>query len=360
MYSFVIQRITWKNRFGIISLENLILVTQHSVFGIYFAIISGWSVLQKVPVKILQNLQTKIHDRPGKFVTPWSSGKHAEYGFGEYGFTHRAQWVFWASLSSGERAQWVPLSLLFVCESELTELCFATLRVCRRTQWGSVSSLLRDSALKTVFRPFLQKCSRRLELSISKNTPHRRWRQGSGSVDPRFPAGLPFPVPEVLEFVAFRDSGNFSSNFPGSFPERKDPRNISKSETWVPKRGGLKPAGKFPESATFLQRSDFDVAVQFLGCCSAAFGTNDVLIAEKRMLQCSFCSAVFQKLQSIFRFRLWHVAGVGFRGVGFRTSWSKVTPNAIFEAFFESLLSHSGVGPRESLLGHLNSFCVSV
>ena len=37
--------------------------------------------------------------------------------------------------------------------------------------------------------------SRRLELSISKNTPHRRWGQGPGSVDPRFPAGLPFPVP---------------------------------------------------------------------------------------------------------------------------------------------------------------------
>ena len=94
---------------------------------------------------------------------------------------------------------------------------------------------------------------------------------------------------------------------------------ISKSETWVPKRGGLKPAGKRQESATFLQRSDFDVAVQFFVCCSAAFGTNDARTAEKRMLQCSFCSAAFQKLQRNFRFRLCHVAGVGFRGVGFRT-----------------------------------------
>ena len=94
---------------------------------------------------------------------------------------------------------------------------------------------------------------------------------------------------------------------------------VSKSETWVPKRGGLKPAGKRQESATFLQRSDFDVAVQFFVCCSAAFGTNDVRTAEKRMLQCSFCSAAFRKLQRNFRFRLWHVAGVGFRGVGFRT-----------------------------------------
>ena len=76
-----------------------------------------------------------------------------------------------------------------------------------------------------------QKNSRRLELSISKNTPHGRWGQGPGSVDPRFSAGLPFPVPEILEFVAFGDSGKifqqFSRNFPGTFLQnsRKDPRN---------------------------------------------------------------------------------------------------------------------------------------
>ena len=45
----------------------------------------------------------------------------SEYGFREYGFKHRTQWAFWTSLSSMERAQWVPLSLLFVCHSELTE-----------------------------------------------------------------------------------------------------------------------------------------------------------------------------------------------------------------------------------------------
>ena len=49
------------------------------------------------------------------------SRKRAEYGFGEYGFKHRTQRVFWGSLSFGERTQWVPLSLLFVCQSELTE-----------------------------------------------------------------------------------------------------------------------------------------------------------------------------------------------------------------------------------------------
>ena len=60
--------------------------------------------------------------------------------------------------------------------------------------------------------------SSRLELSISKNTPHRRWGQGPGGVDPRFPAGLPFPVPEILEFAAFRDSGKIFQQFSRDFP----------------------------------------------------------------------------------------------------------------------------------------------
>ena len=94
---------------------------------------------------------------------------------------------------------------------------------------------------------------------------------------------------------------------------------FSRSETWVPKRGGLKAAGKRQESATFLQRSVFDVAVQFFVCCSAAFGPNDFRTAEKTMLQCSSCSAALRRLQCNFSFRLWHVAGVGFRGVRFRT-----------------------------------------
>ena len=48
------------------------------------------------------------------------------------------------------------------------------------------------------------------------------WTLVLGSVDPRFPAGLPFPESEVLEFLAFRDSGKlfqqFSWNFPWNFP----------------------------------------------------------------------------------------------------------------------------------------------
>ena len=36
-----------------------------------------------------------------------------------------------------------------------------------------------------------------------------------GSVDPRFAAGLPFPVPEILELKASRDVGRISNGFPG-------------------------------------------------------------------------------------------------------------------------------------------------
>ena len=68
---------------------------------------------------------------------------------------------------------------------------------------------------------------RRLELSLSKNTPHGGWGQGPSSVGKRFLAGLPFPVPEILEFVAFRESGKFlqqfSRDFPGVFP--REPPN---------------------------------------------------------------------------------------------------------------------------------------
>ena len=42
----------------------------------------------------------------------------------------------------------------------------------------------------------------------------------------------------------------------------------------MPKRGGLKSAGKRQESATFLQHNFFNVALQFFACCRAAVGEN--------------------------------------------------------------------------------------
>ena len=84
---------------------------------------------------------------------------------------------------------------------------------------------------KTYPSPFSQKNSRRLELSISKTPRPEGGDKVPGSVDPRFPAGLPFPVPEILEFVAFRDSGKFFQQFSRDFPRvllgnpRTDPGN---------------------------------------------------------------------------------------------------------------------------------------
>ena len=64
--------------------------------------------------------------------------KRAEHGFSQYGFKHRAQWVFMGSPSSGEQTQWVPLGLLFACQNELTEF-FAELTEfapkLREAQW---------------------------------------------------------------------------------------------------------------------------------------------------------------------------------------------------------------------------------
>ena len=62
---------------------------------------------------------------------------------------------------------------------------------------------------------------------------HGRCGQGPGSVDPRFPAGLPFQVPEILEFIAFCDS---EQNFPAIFP------GLSRSFPWEPEQT--------PETAT--------------------------------------------------------------------------------------------------------------
>ena len=64
-------------------------------------------------------------------------------------------------------------------------------------------------------------------------------------------------------------------------------RILSRSEMWVPKRGGLKAAGKRLESATFLQRSFFDVAVQF------SFAAAQLVVQMTSALQQSqCCSAV--------------------------------------------------------------------
>ena len=76
-----------------------------------------------------------------------------------------------------------------------------------------------------------------------------------------------------------------------------DPRSalsLSRSETWVPKRGGLKAAGKRQESATFLQRSFFDVLL-----CSFSFAAAQLLvqIMTSALQKSQCCSAVSAKSQ---------------------------------------------------------------
>ena len=53
---------------------------------------------------------------------------------------------------------------------------------------------------------------------LLRKTPHTEgWDKVRGSVSPRFAAGLPFPAPEILEFVVLRDSGKLSSVSSGIF-----------------------------------------------------------------------------------------------------------------------------------------------
>ena len=70
------------------------------------------------------------------------------------------------------------------------------------------------------------------------------WDRVPPSVDPRFKAGLPFPVPEILEFKAFGDPGTLFQHFFRNFPDiflgnpRKAPRNshsslLEFSESWL-------------------------------------------------------------------------------------------------------------------------------
>ena len=69
---------------------------------------------------------------------------------------------------------------------------------------------------------------------------------------------------------------------------------ISRSGTWVPKRGGLKPAGKRQEAPHSCNAAFSMLQLQFFACCSAAFGQNDVRTAEKPMLQRSILKTAAQ------------------------------------------------------------------
>ena len=81
--------------------------------------------------------------------------RRAEYGFGEHGFKHQAQQAPSPSPSSGEKVERVPLSLLFVCKSELTEFVAELTKFARTLSLPSSKNLLSFSALQ-IYLKFLR------------------------------------------------------------------------------------------------------------------------------------------------------------------------------------------------------------
>ena len=72
---------------------------------------------------------------------------------------------------------------------------------------------------------------------------------------------------------------------------------------WEPKRGSLKPAGKCQESATFLQRSFFNVAMQFVfvaaqllksECCRATSAAQPPQLSENCSATSVFACGMLQ------------------------------------------------------------------
>ena len=114
--------------------------------------------------------------------------KWAEYGFGEYGFKRRAQWVFLA-LTEFRGESSVSSSQSIICVPKRTHRVFRrTHRVCRETQWASLSSLLRNSTLETAFRTrFLKNGLARLFTIENAPTCYKAPRRP----DPEFPRKMP-------------------------------------------------------------------------------------------------------------------------------------------------------------------------
>ena len=132
------------SRFNIISIfdyQNNNIIT--SLFFIYIhwqtcRIISQFYIIE---IDHLGDSGRRHHHQHATTVSGQASyvRKRAEYGFGEYGFKHVSLLAF-AELR-GENS--VP---------KRTHRVFPrTFRVCRKTQWGSVSFFLRNSTLETVF-----------------------------------------------------------------------------------------------------------------------------------------------------------------------------------------------------------------
>ena len=111
------------------------------------------------------------------------------------------------------------------------------------------------------------------------------WDKILGSVDPRFAAGLPFPVPQIQEFIACPDSGQI---FPSFFPEfsRNSPREPANShpkknylhDSWPPRDNCKKMP--FPaEKCICLQKNA-------LSCRKMHFPAEKCPFLQKNALSC--------------------------------------------------------------------------
>ena len=91
----------------------------------------------------------------------------------------------------------------------------------------------------------------------------------------------------------------------------------------MPKRGSLKSAGKRQQNATSCNAAFAMLHGSFSLAAAQLFVKMTSALQESHCCRATtnFCSAALRKLQRNFRFRLWHVTVVGFRGVGFRTGY---------------------------------------
>ena len=92
-----------------------------------------------------------------------------------------------------------------------------------------------------------------------------------------------------------------------------------------PKRGSLNVGAWNPQESGRKAPRPWNAAFSMLHCSSLLVAAQLLVKITSALRKSECCSATsaaqHRKLQHKFRFRLWHVAGVGFRGVGFRTYW---------------------------------------
>ena len=145
--------------------------------------------------------------------------ERAEYGFGEYGFKHRTQWVFHGSLSSGERAQWVPFSLLFVCKRELTEFLTELTEFAPKlseAQWVLFSETALSKQYSAHFWLMeVESCPGNLFSLLNRKKPHAH-KNKIGTSTPLLKKTRTPPPPKRRNFMGMGVSSRKNQKMPGA------------------------------------------------------------------------------------------------------------------------------------------------